>query len=192
MQANHTQEQTVFQPVTLSIVLENETEVKAFMMMCNYTPIVEAVDAAGLDLSPIFNMMPEGVYSPETWNKDIAVMAKALSNHPALRLDEEIIMEDMVTEQINEIVDALFPPAAEQMDTKGITCEISKDTDYKGTINVSDGRKYLYKIAGCGEAIRIQTMDGTPVTEVPTSKYGTYELLPADIEIIETVLSQIS
>jgi len=194
MQAQSTQEQTVFQPITLTLVLETKAEVKALATMCNYSPIVDAVRAAGLNLTPIFNMVKDGAYNNQTWDEDVALMAKKLSNHPALDRDDhtvEIVLEGTVEEQLDKIVDAFLTPIEEKA-TIGITCKAITTDDYNGTIEVSDGRQYAYKLEGCGEAISIKTMSGTPITEVPTAKYGTVVLQSADIEVIEAVLSQIS
>jgi hypothetical protein len=208
MQARSTQEALTYQPVAITILIESEVEAKALATVCNYTPIVEAAAKAGIDLRQIFNIMPKGSYNSETWSDDVAILAETLQNHPVLQLkaleapiDDEIIMGGTVTEQLDKMVDDILAPFTEEgkalsdneevPKSTRVTCTTTAKNNFHGTIEVSDGRNYIYEIAGCGEAIQIKTTEGTPVTEVPTSKYGTYVLLPEDIEVIEAVLTQI-
>jgi hypothetical protein len=197
MQAQSTQDTSVFQPLTLTIVLETEAEVKALTTMTNYTPIVDAVKAAGLNLEPIFNMMPKGVYNPQTWDEDVKTMANVLSNHTALDYKQDTIdVEDQLDKMVEDFLGSTTteetPATQTKAPTNPITCKAIAEDYSGGTIEVSDGRQYQYELTGCGEAIVIKTMDGTLVTEVPTSVYGTEELKAADIEVLETVFAQIN
>lgn len=202
MQAEITQSEVIFQPVTITMVLNSEQEVQALTTLCNYSPIVDAARKSGIDISSIFDAMPAGFYNPETWNDDVQVLAEALSNHPGLALNRididrpavetpvEIATEDQLVQAVSEFLTP-FDDVVDDTVT-GITCEIVNVSGDRGDIKVSDGRMYKYNLEGCGQAISIKTMAGSPITEVPTSKYGTSKLQPTDIEVIEAVLSQIS
>lgn len=213
MKGNNITKTEVFQPVTIEIILETAEELRGFGTICNYTPFTDGARAVGIDLTTLFDALPEGKYNAKTWDKDVASVAQALENHPALPTTQptnevtenvkESIMESSDEDYLEQLLNEFFAPMEEAVKeaaigetadpvTTGITCKIVNVHRDVGEIEVSDGRKYKYNLRGCGEAINIKTMANISITEIPTSKYGTSKLQPADIEVIETVLSQIS
>jgi len=74
-----------FTPVELVLTLETAAEVRAFGILSNYTPLLSAFRAIGLDLEPIFNELPKGGYSTESWSDDIKPLEDVLFNHPAVK-----------------------------------------------------------------------------------------------------------
>jgi len=205
MHVNNNEGSSVFQPVTIEIVLETPEELRGFGTICNYTPFTDSASAVGIELSDLFDSLPEGKYDHSTWDEDVAPLATALANHPALHtpnVNAGAVPEEIIGDMIEIVIDDFLAPTAEEVapsappavpvSKSGITCELIDVVNYQGTIKVSDGRSYKYQIANCGVAIKISTMGGTPITEVPMSVKGGQKLLPADIEVLEAVFSQIS
>ena len=75
-----------------------------------------------------------------------------------------------------------------------LTCRViyTETLSGDGKIGLSDGREYLYEIAGCGEAVHVKQLNGKYLTEIPTSEEETYELGEAELSLLEVVLSKIS
>jgi len=206
MHVNNTNAPEVFRPVTITVVLETPEELRGFGTICNYTPFTDSARKVGIDLTSIFDSLPEGAYDAMTWDEDVASLATTLANHPALDtpttsddVTPEPIVEEFLGQAIDELLDVeedevteVVAPPAVPVSKSSVTCEVTDINGYEGIILVSDGRSYTYSLEGCGEAIRVKTTDGAIITEVPTSKYNTSELQPADIEVLEAVFSQIS
>jgi len=201
MQIRNTQPATVFKPVTLNIVLETPEELKGFATVCNYTPIISAGLAVGIDLAEFFDALPPGGYNRDTWKEDVAPAEEILKTHPLLQDKTNIAIH--TGEEAIDLLEHIFGVMDDDEDEDDtdeikaelnprITCELVDIENYKGTIKVSDGRTYRYQIANCGVAIKLSTTEGTPITEVPMTVKGNSTLSPADIEVIETVFSKIS
>jgi len=187
-----TSEQTeqIFQPITITITLESAQEAKALATLCNYSPIVDAGRETGIDLSNIFNVMAAGSYDPDNWNEDVKVLAETLANHPALNrpivnAPRSIDIAEALVDTVEEIVAMIDDPVPEDE----ITYQLEKTGFAVGKIHASNGTTYKYKIAGCGEAIRISTAEGERISEIPTSRMGTYELNSDDLEVIAIMLA---
>lgn len=200
MQVNERQGTEAFNPVTITITLETPQELRGFGTLCNYSPIVDAGRAVGIDISECFNELPMGAYDSDTWDQDVAPMAKVLANHPAIeRMPTDTIPQESsvpVTENdvedfLNDMVEDFLTPIEESRD-EILTVEITDVIGYGGTINVSDGRTYTYLIANCGVAIQVKDSTGEIITEIPATKRGSATLHADDIAVIATVLSKIS
>lgn len=158
-----------FKPVTVTIVLETEKELKALSMLTNFSPIIIAGQKLGIDLSEIFRGLPEGVYAPDSWDADIAPVIESLTNDAALNKP--------TTKAAKKATPVTYHITAEDEETG------------EGLLQGSDGTIYKYEIAECGEAIRVSTHAGTLISELPTSEWGSYLLNAEDLDLLTLVLN---
>lgn len=77
----------------------------------------------------------------------------------------------------------------EEVSNKDFSCEV-KTIDGEEVLVTSDGQIFNFKVAGCGEAIRITDYNDDYVTEIPTSVHGC--VMKADVEVITAAIKTIT